>query len=53
MFSAAEQHNKNPDVGSLPFVLRLADTEMTGKIGEIQIALGVGFLLRLIPRPYF
>lgn len=33
MFCAAEQHNKNADVGSLPFALHLADTEVTGKIG--------------------
>lgn len=34
MFSAAEQHDKNADAENLPFVLHLADTEMTGKIGR-------------------
>lgn len=33
MFCAAELHNKNADVGSLPFALHSADTEVTEKIG--------------------
>lgn len=34
MFSAAEQHDKNADAMSLPLILHLADTEMSGKIGR-------------------